>query len=72
MVPMSRYEEESKKTTLEPTRDQISNQLSAVNLRIKLDQTMRTAKLLAETLKVQIGDLIARETMLKEAITNGR
>lgn len=69
MVHMSQDEENNGKTTLEP---KISNEMSAINLKIKLDQTIRNAKVLAETLKLQIRDLIVRETMLKEAIANGR
>ncbi|KAJ8711365.1 hypothetical protein PYW07_008607 [Mythimna separata] len=69
MGQIGQNEETTVKTTLEPNT---SNQMSAVNLKIKLDQTLRTAKMLADTLKVQIRELIARETMLKEAITDGR
>lgn len=49
-----------------------NNDLSTVNLKIKLEETLRTAKVLAESLKVQILELTARETLLKDAITNGR
>ena len=69
MVHMSHDDENKRKTTSEPKQ---SNHMSAINLKIKLDQTMRTAKVLAETLKLQISDLVVRETMLKEAIVNGR
>uniref|UniRef100_A0A2A4IUK2 Uncharacterized protein n=1 Tax=Heliothis virescens TaxID=7102 RepID=A0A2A4IUK2_HELVI len=73
MVQVSQDPDESKKTQLAETSDpKMPNLLSAVNLKIKLEETLRTAKVLAETLKIQISDLIGRESVLKDAITNGR
>ncbi|PZC83572.1 hypothetical protein B5X24_HaOG207555 [Helicoverpa armigera] len=74
MIQVTQEPEENKKLQLvdnsEPPKQ--SNQLSAINLKIKLEETLRTAKVLAETLKIQIADLIGRENVLKHAITNGR
>lgn len=48
------------------------NELSTANLKTKLDETLQNAKKLAESLRVQIMELISREALLKEAIANGR
>ncbi|XP_060806728.1 uncharacterized protein LOC106135234 [Amyelois transitella] len=46
--------------------------LSVTSLKLKLENTLQTAKRLTETLKMQINALTAQEIELKEAITNGR
>ncbi|CAH0696841.1 unnamed protein product [Spodoptera exigua] len=52
--------------------DKVPTHLSPITLKIKLEETLRSAKVLAETLKTQIDDLANRENLLKDAITNGR
>uniref|UniRef100_A0A2H1WQ89 SFRICE_025783 n=1 Tax=Spodoptera frugiperda TaxID=7108 RepID=A0A2H1WQ89_SPOFR len=52
--------------------DKVLTQLSPMTLKIKLEETLRSAKVLAETLNTQIVDLMKRENLLKNAITNGR
>ncbi|XP_035448961.2 uncharacterized protein LOC118275199 [Spodoptera frugiperda] len=52
--------------------DKVPTQLSPMTLKIKLEETLRSAKVLAETLNTQIVDLMKRENLLKNAITNGR
>ncbi|XP_026745179.1 uncharacterized protein LOC113506539 [Trichoplusia ni] len=68
MVQMSQYQDSPKEAEYHMS----NNEMNTVNLKIKLEDTLRTAKSLAETLKVQIIELVARENLLKEAIVNGR
>ncbi|XP_052751759.1 uncharacterized protein LOC128200908 [Galleria mellonella] len=48
------------------------SQISTTYLKMKLEDTLQNAKILADTLKLQINALTAREKVLKEAIVNGR
>lgn len=58
--------------TESPFRPWDNEQQSTVGLKVKLEYTLENAKTLAETLKAQILELSAKETKLKDAITNGR
>lgn len=47
-------------------------ELSPESLKLRLEDTLQSAKLLSESLKFQIYELTSRESLLKEAIVNGR
>ncbi|XP_034827515.2 uncharacterized protein [Maniola hyperantus] len=50
----------------------ISEDAGSKGLKIKLEETLKTAAALTATLKKQIKEIETRERLLKEAITNGR
>ncbi|XP_053617192.1 uncharacterized protein LOC128679163 [Plodia interpunctella] len=62
------YEPES----LNMEASQPNYDISAASLKSKLENSLQTAKLLTETLKMQINALTLKEVELKEAIANGR
>ncbi|KAL0818207.1 hypothetical protein ABMA28_008712 [Loxostege sticticalis] len=63
-----RFQNQQRQYTANPTK----NEWNAATLKIKLENTLSNARMLAETLKAQIRDVSERENKLKDAIVNGR
>ncbi|XP_045771232.1 uncharacterized protein LOC123871446 [Maniola jurtina] len=72
VVPLNPYLDSHDVYTKNNIFEPSSGDAGSKGLKIKLDETLKIAEALTETLKKQIKEIETQERLLKEAITNGR
>ncbi|CAH0402806.1 unnamed protein product [Chilo suppressalis] len=65
-------QDSTESTPIKVVKSYSRNDMPTVDLKVQLENTLQSATILTESLKLQIDEISTRESILKDAIVNGR